>query len=112
MGLRDSMKRAVGGATTPDRPTNAAGGRQSVSSNEGGEPNGRERSGSLGNLLGSHSDKRKSTDIQDGDDAEVLDEGEGNVLLSLISQRQSSPTASRPSELTPPRGRPSSPVTP
>lgn len=81
MGLRDSIKRATGG--TPDRPVGTDG----VEANGGG----RERSGSFGNLLGgSHiQDKRKSVDnTTDGDDTEVLDEGEGNVLLSLISQRK------------------------
>ncbi|KAL7416925.1 hypothetical protein BDY24DRAFT_207643 [Mrakia frigida] len=93
MGLSDHIKRAIG--STPERPTGASGGRLSVSSaasssDGAGEPvKGRERSASssFSNLLGGGSDKRKSTEVlQDADDSEVLDESEGNVLLSLISQ--------------------------
>lgn len=95
MGLSDHIKRAIG--STPERPTGASGGRLSVSSaasssDGAGEPvKGRERSASssFSNLLGGGSDKRKSTEVlQDADDSEVLDESEGNVLLSLISQRE------------------------
>lgn len=95
MGISDHIKRAIG--STPERPTGASGGRLSVSSavssssDGGGEAtNGRARSASssFSNLLGGGVDKRKSTEIQDADDSEVLDESEGNVLLSLISQRE------------------------
>lgn len=89
MGVLDHIKRATGGST-PERPTGSSGNRLSVSSDTSN--GGRDRSGSLSNLIGGGADKRKSVEVQEGDDAEVLDESEGNVLLSLISQRKSSGT--------------------
>jgi hypothetical protein len=87
MGVLDHIKRATGGST-PERPTGSSGNRLSVSSDTSN--GGRDRSGSLSNLIGGGTDKRKSVEVQEGDDAEVLDESEGNVLLSLISQRKCS----------------------